>query len=94
MEIYIRLIDLPVGVNGVTVKGDGCFNVYVSERLSAAQRLEALKHELAHIKLHHFEQTERKVSALEEEANAYALDHIRIRYAEYSECSIDTVYLQ
>lgn len=54
--IYIRGIELPPTVKGVTVTDpDGNYNVYINLILSNDARKKAVKHELIHIKKHHFE---------------------------------------
>ena len=48
--VIIRMIDLPHGVPGVTVKDEeGDYNIYINARLSADQRVIASQHELEHI---------------------------------------------
>ena len=50
-DIYIRGIELPLTVKGVTVvDSDGNFNVYINILLSHAVQQKATKHELKHIK--------------------------------------------
>lgn len=54
-DIYIRGIELPLTVKGVTVlDSDGNFNVYINILLSHAVQQKATKHELKHIKSEHF----------------------------------------
>lgn len=49
--VIIRIIDLPHGVYGVTVKDEeGDYNVYLNARLSFEARVVAFRHELEHIK--------------------------------------------
>lgn len=53
--MIIRMIELPWGVKGLTVKDEeGDFNVYINSRLSEDKRVEAFEHELDHIKRGHF----------------------------------------
>mgnify|MGYP000845306567 CR=1 FL=1 len=50
MDYYIRYIDLPYRVKGVTVMDEeGFFNVYINARLSYDCQQKAIKHELTHI---------------------------------------------
>ena len=54
-DIYIRGIELPLTVKGVTVvDSDGNFNVYINILLSHAVQQKATKHELKHIISGHF----------------------------------------
>lgn len=56
MDIYIRGINLPFRVNGVTVvDSDGNYNVYVNNQLGHNAQLKTFQHELNHIKRKHFE---------------------------------------
>ena len=49
--VIVRIIDLPWGVDGLTVKdAEGDYNVYINARLSAGQREKAFKHEIEHIR--------------------------------------------
>lgn len=48
--VIIRVIDLPYGVPGVTVKDENDdYNVYLNARYSADRRIVAFEHELRHI---------------------------------------------
>lgn len=68
--VIIRMIKLPWKVRGMTVKdAEGDFNVYINDRLSGEQRVEAFEHELDHIKHGHF-YTEKPVSVKEEETKS------------------------
>lgn len=54
-DIYIRGIELPLTVKGVTVlDSDGNFNVYINILQSYDVQQKATKHELKHIKSEHF----------------------------------------
>lgn len=55
-EVYVReLFSLPYKVKGATVKdAEGDYNVYLNGLLPIEKRVEALDHELAHIKEGHF----------------------------------------
>jgi len=49
--VIIRIIDLPHGVRGLTVKDEeGDYNVYINGRLSQDQRSIAFYHEIEHIR--------------------------------------------
>ena len=65
---YVRLIELPRTVEGVTVpNGDGSFSIYINSLLSEAQRQETLRHELRHVERGHF-YTEQDITVVEQEA--------------------------
>ena len=50
-SVIIRIIDLPIGVDGMTVKdSNDDYNVYLNARLSGDQQVIAFRHELDHIK--------------------------------------------
>ncbi|MDD6090605.1 MAG: hypothetical protein SO014_02905 [Candidatus Limivicinus sp.] len=54
-DYYVRLVDMPRAVEGVTVpNGDGSFDIYINSRLSPLQQEETLKHELLHLEREHF----------------------------------------
>ena len=49
--VIIRVIDLPYGVNGMTVKdSNDDYNVYLNARLSGDAQALAFRHEIEHIK--------------------------------------------
>jgi len=55
IEHYIRLIELPIAVEGVSVpNNDGSFDIYINSRLSPAMQQAALEHELEHLRREHF----------------------------------------
>ena len=46
-----RIIDLPYGIKGATVKdAEGDYNVYINARYSGDIQVTAFRHELEHIK--------------------------------------------
>ena len=50
MNYFIRYIDLPCCVNGVTVMDrDGFYNIYINARLDYPHQQQAIRHELTHI---------------------------------------------
>lgn len=68
--IYIRGVELPLTVKGITVTdADGNYNVYINLLLSEEARDRAVKHELVHIEKQHFENYD-PVIVNELEANA------------------------
>lgn len=53
--VIIRLIDLPEGIRGFTVKDENeDYNVYINAKLSADVRAETFRHEIDHIRRGHF----------------------------------------
>ena len=54
-DTFVRLVALPVKVEGVTLPNDdGSFDIYINSRLSPARQQETLEHELRHIRHGHF----------------------------------------
>ena len=73
-DTYVRLIPLPVKVEGVTLPNDdGSFDIYINARLSPARRQETLEHELRHIRRGHFE-ADMPVARMERQAEGEALN--------------------
>lgn len=69
-DYFVRLIELPVKVEGVTVpNSDGSFSVYINALLSEAKREEVLRH----IASEHF-YTEMPVEYMERQACGEALN--------------------
>ena len=67
-DYFVRLIELPIKVEGVTVpNSDGSFSVYINALLSEVKRGEVLRHELRHIASEHF-YTEMPVEYMERQA--------------------------
>lgn len=53
--IYVRFIELPPHIEGVTLPNDdGTYDVYINSLLSETQQREAVHHEVNHINLNHF----------------------------------------
>lgn len=74
-EYFVRYLDLPPKVNGVTVPNDdGTFDIYINARHSAEHQADILAHELWHIMQDHF-YTGRSVSDCERDAKAAADAH-------------------
>lgn len=49
-ETFIRILDLPSTVRGVTVRdSDGNYNIYINSSLAEDARKRAIDHELKHI---------------------------------------------
>lgn len=67
-SVIIRKIDLPVGIDGITVLDEnGDYNMYLNDRLSYDMQAEAFRHEVEHIKQGHF-YTYEDIKVLEEQA--------------------------
>lgn len=70
-DIIIRLVPLPPRCGGFVMEDpDGDYNVYIREQDSAEIQRKTLKHETAHIELHHLQREEWSPD-LEEEADKY-----------------------
>lgn len=68
-EYFVRLVELPVCVDGVTIPNDdGTFDIYINSLLSEKRRQDRLQHEISHIKKDHFYK-EKAVALCEIEAN-------------------------
>jgi hypothetical protein len=66
--VIIRKIDLPIGINGITVLDEnGDYNIYINDKLSNDRQGVAFRHEVEHIKQGHF-YTYEDLLALEEQA--------------------------
>lgn len=75
-ETYVRLIALPVKVEGVTLPNDdGSFDIYINARLSPARQQETLEHELRHIRREHF-YVDMPVSRMERQADGEAVNEV------------------
>lgn len=49
-ETFIRILDLPSTIRGVTVRdSDGNYNIYINSSLAEDVRKKAIDHELRHI---------------------------------------------
>ena len=73
-DYFVRLIRLPVRVEGVTVpNSDGTFSIYINELLSQEKQNEVLEHELRHIRSEHF-YVDMPVEHMEEQAGGEALN--------------------
>ena len=54
-DYFVRLVELPASVEGVTVPNDdGSFDIYINSRLGEERRRAKLEHELEHIRRDHF----------------------------------------
>ncbi len=66
--MIIRKIDLPIGVDGITVLDEnGDYNVYLNARISCNAQADAFRHEVEHVRQGHF-YTYEDIKVLEEKA--------------------------
>lgn len=73
-DTYVRLVTLPVKVEGVTLPNDdGSFDIYINDRLSPAKQQQTLEHELRHIRHEHF-YLDMPVESMERQADGEALN--------------------
>jgi hypothetical protein len=70
---YVRVIELPPGINGVSVPNDdGTFSIYINALYDAGTQRRALEHELEHLARDHFYKAE-SVALQEAEADGKPL---------------------
>ena len=75
IDYYLRLVDLPRSVEGVSVpNNDGSYDIYINALLSPARRQEILEHELNHIRQEHF-YLDMPISLMERQANG---EHVNV----------------
>lgn len=68
-DYFVRMIDLPRTVNGVTLPNDdGSFDVFINSALPEEEQKEALEHEIEHIRQDHFYNDIKSVAQIEAEA--------------------------
>ena len=73
-DTYVRLVSLPVKVEGVTLPNDdGSFDIYINSRLSPLRQQETLEHELRHIRHGHF-YLDMPIDRMERQADGEALN--------------------
>lgn len=66
-DYVIRLVDMPITVDGLTIKDENdIYNIYINSRICQAQRINTFRHEMKHIRKHHFE-SELPVKDIEED---------------------------
>ena len=69
----VLVVELPAGIEGfVTELRAGRYVVCLNSRLPAEERERVLRHELAHVRLGHFDQDNRPGQELEQEADILA----------------------
>lgn len=73
-DYFVRLIRLPIKVEGVTVpNSDGSFSIYINELLPEGKRNDVLEHELRHISSEHF-YVDMPVSHMERQAGGESIN--------------------
>lgn len=69
-DYYVRMVELPINVKGVTVKNsDGSFDIYINSLLCPDKVQEALIHELKHVKKDHLYDDIKSIEVVEYEAS-------------------------
>ena len=75
-DTHVRLIPLPLKVEGVTLPNDdGSFDIYINSRLSPARQQETLAHEMRHIRHEHF-YLDMELGRMERQADGEALNAV------------------
>lgn len=75
IDYYVRLVPLPLAVEGVSVPNDdGSYDIYINSLLPPSRRDETLEHELRHLKREHF-QLDMSVSQMERQADG---EHVNV----------------
>lgn len=73
-DYFVRLLRLPIKVEGVTVpNSDGSFSIYINELLPEKKRSEVLEHELRHITAEHF-YVDMPVESMERQAGGESIN--------------------
>ena len=69
-DYYVRMVELPINVEGVTVKNsDGSFDIYINSLLCPEKVQEAFIHELNHVKKDHLYDDIKSIEVVEYEAS-------------------------
>ena len=86
-EYFVRLLDLPPSVEGVTVPNDdGTFDIYINSLLSEERQREKLAHELEHIRKDHFYNDIKTVREVEAEAKGCRCGDVLRGLIDSEEC--------
>ena len=73
---YVRLVPLPLTVDGVTLPNDdGNFDIYINSCHTKEHQEETLAHELNHIRKEHFYNDTKPIRTVEQEADGVAPRH-------------------
>lgn len=74
IDYFVRLIELPKAVEGVSVPNDdGSFDIYINSLLPVSRREETLAHELRHLEREHF-YLDIPISRMESQADGEAVN--------------------
>lgn len=66
MDYCIRYVALPMRVHGLTVVDEnGFYNIYINSEQSSAVQLDALRHELEHIRRKDFDKINTPIELIE-----------------------------
>lgn len=69
----VLVVELPAGIEGfVTEVRAGRYVVCLNSQLPAEERDRVLRHELAHVRLGHFDQDNMSIQEIEQEADIWA----------------------
>ena len=69
-DYFVRLVELPRTVNGVTLPNDdGTFDIYLNSLLTEDEQKTALEHEVEHIIQDHFYNDVKPIRQIEAEAD-------------------------
>ena len=69
-DYFVRLVELPRTVNGVTLPNDdGTFDIYLNSFLTEDEQKTALEHEIEHIIQDHFYNDVKPIRQIEAEAD-------------------------
>lgn len=69
-DYFVRLVELPRTVNGVTLPNDdGTFDIYLNSLLTEDEQKTALEHEIEHIIQDHFYNDVKPIRQIEAEAD-------------------------
>ena len=75
-ETHVRVVPLPLRVEGVTLPNDdGSFDIYINAVLSPHKQQETLAHELRHIRAEHFS-LDMPLARMERQADGEALNAV------------------
>ena len=80
-DVYVRFVPLPMKVEGVTTSNpDGSCNIYINCMLGRKAQIEALRHEVNHVKRNHLFDDVKSVEQKEKEADEELIS--------FSECNL------
>lgn len=66
MDYIVRYVSLPMRIHGMTVQDEnGFYNIYINSEQSSAVQLDALRHELEHIRRKDFDKINTPIELIE-----------------------------